>query len=193
MTVLNGSLGKVSTSSHQIHQLRTSSPNLLLSLQQTPNLRQLIVDTSLCPHNPATAIDCQPCNRSQCKTCPSHHLGNSFTSSGTSLAYSIIIHVDCKSMNLMYQLECTDCIAFYIGETRCSLSDHMNGHRFTTRVSNPGLPVTIHTHFHQIPFQDCWSVSSSIHRLPDSTLTTFAVNWKLHTTCPSFSFRHYIS
>ena len=50
---------------------------------------------------------------------------------------------DCKSMNLIYQLQCTECNFFYIGETRHSLSDCMNGHHFTTTVSNPDLPVAI--------------------------------------------------
>ena len=93
---------------------------------------------------------------------------NSFTSSCTNVTYPITTHADCKSMNLIYQLKCTECNAFYIGETRCSLSDHMNVHRFTTTVSNPDLPVAIHTQSHQIPFQECWSVSV-IHKLPDST------------------------
>ena len=84
------------------------------------------------------------------------------------VTYHITTHADCKSMNLIYQLECTECNAFYIGETPCSLSDHMNGHRFTTTVSNPDLPVAIHTQSHQIPFQKCWSVSV-IHKLSDST------------------------
>ena len=57
---------------------------------------------------------------------------------------------------------------FYIGESHRSLSDRMNEHRFTTTVSNPDLPVAIHTQSHQIPFQKCWSVSV-IHKLPDST------------------------
>ena len=35
--------------------------------------------------------------------------------------------------------------AFYIGETRRSLSDRMNGHWFTSMVSNPDLQVAIHT------------------------------------------------
>ena len=60
------------------------------------------------------------------------------------------------------------CKAFYIGETRRSLSDRMNGHRFTTTVSNSDLPVAIHTQSRLIPFQDCWSVSI-IHKLRDST------------------------
>ena len=58
----------------------------------------------------------------------------------------------------IYQLQCTECNAFYIEETRRSLSNHMNGHWFTTMVSNPDLPVAIHIQSHQIPFQECWSV-----------------------------------
>ena len=48
------------------------------------------------------------------------------------------------------------------------ISDRMNGHRFTTTVSNPVLSVAIHTQSHQIPFQKCWSVSV-IYKVPDST------------------------
>ena len=66
------------------------------------------------------------------------------------------------------KLQCTEYNAFYIEETRHALSDCMNGHQFTTTVSNSDLPVSIHTQFHQIPFQECWSVSV-IHKLPDST------------------------
>ena len=58
--------------------------------------------------------------------------------------------------------------AMYIGETSRSLSDRMNGYQFTTTVSNPDLPVAIHTQSHHIPFHECWSVSV-IHKLQDST------------------------
>ena len=135
-----------------------------VTFRKPSNLRQRIVDTSLCPHNPATPTSSRPCNRPRCKTCPIHPPANSFTN----LTYPITTYADCKSMDLIYQLQCNVCNAFYIGETRRSLSDRMNGHRFTTTVSNSDLPVAIHTHSHQIPFQDCWSVSI-IHKLPDST------------------------
>ena len=84
-------------------------------------------------------------NRPRHKTCPIHHPANSFTSSCTKVTYPITTHADCKSMNLIYQLQCTASNAAQIGETRCSLSDRMNGHCFTTTVSNPDLPVAIHT------------------------------------------------
>ena len=71
----------------------------------------------------------------------------------------ITTQLDCKSMNLNYHLQCIECNAFYTGETCRSLFDHMNGHHFTTTVSNPDLSVAIHTQFHQIPFQDCRSIT----------------------------------
>ena len=86
-----------------------------------------------------------------------------------------------KSMNLIYQLKCTECNAFYIEETCCSLSNHMNGHCFTTTVSNPDLPIAIHTQSHQIHFLECWSVSV-IHKLTDSI---FPTNLKWHTNSSS--------
>ena len=75
--------------------------------------------------------------------------------------YSCLLQV--YEPSLLAPMQC-----FYIGETCCSLSDRMNGHRFTTTVLNPDLPVAIHTQSHHIPFQECWSVSI-IHKLPDST------------------------
>ena len=84
------------------------------------------------------------------------------------ITYPITTHADCKSMNLIYQLQCTESNAFYIGETRRFLSDSMNGHRFTITVSNPDLPVAIHTQSHQIIIQDCWS-NHVIHKLPELT------------------------
>ena len=71
-------------------------------------------------------------------------------------------------MNLIYQLQCTECNAFYIGVIHLSFSDHMIDLLFTITVSNPDLSVAIHTQSHQIPFQECWSVSV-IHKLTDFT------------------------
>ena len=128
-------------------------------LTKPSNLSQLIVDMSLCPHRPAVPTGSWP----WCKTCPIHHPANSFTSSCTNLTYPITTHADCKSMNLIYQLQCTECNAFYIGETRRSLSDHMNGHHFTTTVLNPDLPVAVDAQSHQISFQECWPDTTPDH------------------------------
>ena len=109
--------------------------------------------------------------------CPIHHPANSFTN----VTYPFATHADWKSMNLIYQLQCTECNAFYIGETRHSLSDRMYGHRFITTLLNPDLLVAIHTQSHQIPFQECWSVSVIHRNYQTSPQTTSAANLKLHT------------
>ena len=67
-------------------------------------------------------------------------------------AYSITDHADWKSSNLIYQLQCTECDAFYIGETCHSLSDSINGLFFTITVMNPDQSVAISTKSHQITF-----------------------------------------
>ena len=63
----------------------------------------------------------------------------------TNVIYPITTFGDCKSMNLIYQLQRTESKAFYIGETGRSLSDRINGLHYTRTVSNPDLPAAIHT------------------------------------------------
>ena len=76
------------------------------------------------------------------------------------------------------------CNAFYIGETRHSLPDCMNGHCFTTTILNPDLSVAIHTQSHQIPFQECWSVIV-IHKLPKfHPWPHLPPVWNSISTCP---------
>ena len=52
------------------------------------------------------------CNRPCCKTCPIHPPINSFSSLCTNLTYPITSHADCKSMNLIYQLQRNACKLF---------------------------------------------------------------------------------
>ena len=49
---------------------------------------------------------------------------------------------DCKSSNLIYQLQCKKCEAFYIGETGQILSKCVNGHRSICTVANYRYPST---------------------------------------------------
>ena len=93
-----------------------------------------------------------------------------------------IIFIHGKFMNLLYQLRCTECNAFYIGETHHSLSYRMNGHRFTITVSNPDLPVAIHTQSHQITFQEL-SASYTNYQTPPQANSV--ANLKLHTNSSS--------
>ena len=113
---------------------------------------------------------------------PIHQPANSFTSSCTNVTYPITTNANCRSMNLIYQLQYVECNAFYIGETRRSLSDRMNGHQFTTTVSNPDLPVAIHTQAH-LPENADLLMSYTNYLIPPQI--TSAANLKLHTNLSS--------
>ena len=135
-------------------------------------------------YSTATPTGSWPCNRPQCKTCSIHHHVNSFTSSHTNVTNPITTHVDCKSMNLIYHLKCTECNAFYNGETSCYLADCMNG---------PGSPPRYRTQTCQLlstlsPTRSLsryagLSVSYTNYLTPPQT--TSAVSWKLHTNLSS--------
>ena len=87
-------------------------------------------------------------------------------------------------MNLIYQLQYTECNAFYIGETCCSLSDYMNGHRFTTTVVNPDLELpSTHNPTRSLSKNAGLSVSYTSYQTPPSTRST--TNLKLHTNSSS--------
>ena len=99
---------------------------------------------------------------------PSTSSPNRSPAPSPSPTYPIITLAGCKSSNLIYQLQCKKCKAFYIGETGQMLSNRVNGHCCTCTFVNSDLPVPIHTQSHQLPFQECWSVRV-IHKLPDTT------------------------
>ena len=49
----------------------------------------------------------------------------------TDLTYPITTLADCKFSNLVYQVQCAKCDAFYIGEMGQILSKLINGYQFT--------------------------------------------------------------
>ena len=133
-----------------LHHSSFSNPSFASPTSQALHLIHL---ASRPCHRTATPTGSRPCNWLQCKTCPIHHPANSFTSSCINITYPMTTHDDCKCMNLIYKLQCIECNDFHIRETHRSLSDWMNGHRFTTTVSNSDLPVAIHTQSHLILFE----------------------------------------
>ena len=121
------------------------------------------MDTNLQPHNPATPTGSRPCNKPHSPSCQLIHQ----LMYQPHLPHNYPCRMQVYEPYLPAPMQCMQCFLHW-RNPQLSLSDHMNGHCFTTTVSNPALPVAIHTQSHQIPFQDCWSVSN-IHKLPDST------------------------
>ena len=106
-TISNVSSGKISVSSPPIHLPGPPYQTALWSPSKKPP-----TSTSSLLTRVSAPTGSRPRNRPRCKTCPIHHPTNSFTSSCTNITYPITNHADCKSTNLIYQLQCTECNAF---------------------------------------------------------------------------------
>ena len=77
------------------------------------------------------------------------HISNqSSTWLNTNISYPITTLADCKSSDLVYQLLCTKCNAFYIRKTDLMLLKYVNGHRFTCMIMNSNLLITTHIKSH---------------------------------------------
>ena len=94
-----------------------------------------------------------PCNRPWCKTYPIHHPTSSFTN----LSYPITTHSDCKSMILIYQLQCIQWNACFLHWR--NLPFPFRPYEWTLFHHHSIEPrFAIHTQYHQITFQECRSV-----------------------------------
>jgi hypothetical protein len=100
----------------------------------------ILTNTCICSHPVTNLKGSLPCNCTRCKTCPIHIPTQSFSSPKTNLIYPITILADCKSSNLVYQLQCKKYNAFFIGENGQMLSKCLNGHQSTCIVVNFDLP-----------------------------------------------------
>ena len=91
------------------------------------------------------------------------------------------IEVARRSVCRLASLQCNEYNAFHIGEACHSLSNHMNGHRFTTTVLNPDPPVAIHIPSSPDSLNKIADLLASYTNYLIPPLTTFAVNLKLYT------------
>ena len=97
------------------------------------------------------------------------------------LPYSINTLADYKVYtNLMKQLQCIKCNAFYIGEMGQMFSKCINGHRSTYVIVNSDLPVPNHTKSQQLSFQECWSIYI-IYKLLTPSPTKCTANLKQYS------------
>ncbi|OCT61056.1 hypothetical protein XELAEV_18047084mg [Xenopus laevis] len=99
----------------------------LLAFRQPPNLRKLLIRSSLSgPTNNGT----HPCGRKRCKTCPHILSTDRVQIPGTIEEYYMHGHYTCSSSNVVYAITCTKCPTrgIYIGETGQSLRKRTNHH-----------------------------------------------------------------
>jgi hypothetical protein len=156
---------RILQSSPQTKNLLNEPPNV--TYRQPPNLRNLLVRPKL--PNPSTVKEklpagSYPCNSNHCKTCKTNPPSTDFTSSTTKRKYKIEQHHTCNSENLIYQLQCKNCPAQYIGLTTETLRKRMNGHRHDTKTGKE-KPVAQHAASHNMNFDDCYT-TKAIRSIP---------------------------
>jgi len=100
-----------------------------------------------------------PCNERCCKTCQINQPTDIFKSSSHNKQYKIQGHNTCTSENLIYQLECTQCQAQYIGLTTETLRKRMNNHRHNVKEQKE-KPVAIHAGTHKLNFDQCYTTKT---------------------------------
>ena len=83
------------------------------------------------------------CENKSCKTCNILITDNSFSSNFTKLSLTIYSFgkLYCKSVNLVYGIECTLCGLIYVGETKGKLRSRMYGHRF--QINHGGYIINL--------------------------------------------------
>ena len=124
---------------------------LLLTILILP----ILTNTCFNLHPLNTLKESFPCKCIHSKICPIHILTQSFPKPNNNLSYPIITLANCKSSNLVYQLQSTKCNVFHI---EVMLSKHMNGHQSTCKIMDFDPSVPIHTISQQLHFQECWSI-----------------------------------
>ena len=88
--------------------------------------------------------------------------------------------------DVVWQLQCTECNAFYIGEIYHSLPDRMNGHRFPTTVRTQTYQLLSKLNSTRSLSRDIGLLVSYTNYLtPPQTIST--ANLKLHT---NLSYNH---
>jgi hypothetical protein len=135
--------------------------------RQPPNLKNQLVhpklpDPSVKP--PDRLPFGYPCGEKRCKTCEIHLPTKTFSSTSYKKQYDIKDHLNCKSENLIYQLQCNKCPAQYIGLTTQTLRGRMNGHRQDVKTDKE-KPVAQHANQHSLDFDSCYT-TKAIKSLP---------------------------
>ena len=144
-----------------LEKASTSFPSVTFC--KPPNLCQLIVDSSQCPHNPATPTGSRPC----CKTCPIHPPASSFYP--PHLPHNYPCRLKVYEPYLPAPMQCMQCFLHYRHPR--SLSDRINRHHFTTTVSDPDLLVAIRTQSTRFHFKIAGLLASyTSYLIPLATL-----------------------
>ena len=114
----------------------------MIAFRQPSSLRNLLVRAEV-SDNRSTSGECRSCEEKRCKCCLQMQHSSTFHSKATENNYKIFCNVTCKSMNVIYILECSVCGLQYVGESKQPFHKRLNGHR-SDISKKPLLPVSQH-------------------------------------------------
>ena len=98
---------------------------------------------------------CNTCNSSMCKTCPVIQCTQLFRSTATKNNFIIHCNATCKTVNIIYLLECAICCFQYIGQTSQQLNARMTDHRsYAKHYPNCSLGKHLSSKDHHNNFDD---------------------------------------
>nr|CAD7259725.1 unnamed protein product [Timema shepardi] len=143
-----------------IQKLISSPP--IVTFKRPPSLHNILVhlklsDSKRIQEEKPTTKGSYTCGSTRCSTCGIYLPATHFNSKVTKLEYKISGYYNCKTNNLIYQLQCKSCDAEYIGLTTGSLRQRMNNHCFDTNHKDPDKPVPIYAGTHNQDFQTCYT------------------------------------
>ena len=108
---------------------RKAIPEIPMAAHRRPkNLRDTLVHARVAIGY--SSPDFFPCDSARCKTCKHTEKTTTFTSTSTGITYDIIQRLTCTSYNIIYLITCTLCNKQYIGQTKNTLRERLNSHRF---------------------------------------------------------------
>ncbi|XP_015197558.2 uncharacterized protein [Lepisosteus oculatus] len=118
------------------------SDHPIISYRRPPNLRNLLVHSSLDrPQQPSTP-GTFPCKRARCITCK--YTATTTLIQGPSGQFQITQTASCTSSNLIYCISCSKCPAIYIGETGRRLGDRFREHVRAVKIKDLSKPIVSH-------------------------------------------------
>ena len=96
----------------------------------------------------------RPCGRWRCMTCTHIITGRRFGSTTTGEMFYTHVNATCKTVNVVYLIECSRCRTQYVGETENALHLRMNGHCSDYYRKSPDKPVVVHFNTQGHSFDD---------------------------------------
>ena len=120
-----------------------------------------------------------PCQKSRCKLCSIVLEESSFSSPNNPNTYMCRGSSTCQTKNVVYELLCQKCSAFYIGKTITPLNLRMNQHRSSV-TRGLDLPINVHAASHQATFDECFKLKVLRSLPPEANDTLVRLSEQAH-------------